>query len=108
MSKEIYGELDLAPQRERTEFGPSQIKVDEALCDGCTLCSVICAAGLLEVIGKGQEKKARKRDGQDNCMGCGCCEAICQLHAIRVVQGYDYGGRWKQLDRGELSLPRLF
>ena len=108
MSTEAFGELDFAPKTERTEFGPGHVEVDEALCDGCILCSVICAAGILEIVGKGKDKKVRKRPGQDNCMACACCEAICQLDAVRVVHGYDFGGDWKQYDRGGLSPPRPF
>lgn len=108
MTTETFGELELAPKTERTEFGPGHFEIDAELCDGCILCSVICPAGILEIVGKGQDKKVRKREGQDNCMACACCEAICQLDAIEVVRSYDFGGHWKQHDRGELSLPRRF
>jgi ferredoxin len=108
MSQELYGDLDFAPRKERLDFGPGKVKIDEEACDGCILCSVICPAAIIEITGKKQEKKARLRDGQDNCMACACCEAICQRDAIHVQRSYDFGGQWKQLDRGELSTPRRF
>ena len=108
MGQEKFGELDFAPKEERTEFGNAKVEIDQELCDGCILCNVICPAGLLEVVGKKQDRKTRVREGQDNCLGCACCEAICLTNAIRLVQPYDLGGPWKQLDRGELSKPRQF
>lgn len=108
MSQQLYGDLDFAPQAERTEFGAAKVLIDEDLCDGCILCSVICPAGLLEMVGDRKNQKSHIRDGQDNCMGCACCEAICENEAIQLVLSYDFGGVFKQQDRGELSLPRQF
>jgi len=102
-----FGEMDFAP-RQRTDFGPGTINIDGELCDGCILCSVICPAAMIEVTGSKRDKQASLKQDQDNCMACGCCEAICQRSAIQVTRGYDFGGQWKQVDRGELSLPRRF
>lgn len=108
MSQQLYAELEFAPRQERTDFGPGKVKIDAESCDGCILCAVICPAAIIEITGKKQDRKARLREGQDNCMACACCEAICQLEAIHVVRSYDFGGKWKQFDRGELSIPRRF
>jgi 2-oxoglutarate ferredoxin oxidoreductase subunit delta len=108
MTQQLYGDLDLAPTQERTEFGDGVVTIDEKVCKGCILCSVICPAGLLEMVGEKKERKSHVREGQNNCMACACCEAICESGAIQVVSGYDYGGIWKQSDRGELSGPRPF
>ena len=108
MKNERFGELDFAPIGERTDFGHAKVAIDQELCDECTLCTVICPAGILEVVGKKQDRQTRVRQEQDNCMGCACCEGICLTGAIKVVRSYDFGGYWKQLDRGELSKPRCF
>lgn len=108
MAKLLFGEMDLAPETERTEFGGGMVVIDEKTCKGCTLCFLICPAGLLEMVGDGKNKKSTVRQGQDNCMACGCCEAICESGAIKLCLPYDHGGKWKQLDRGELSVPRTF
>jgi formate hydrogenlyase subunit 6/NADH:ubiquinone oxidoreductase subunit I len=108
MSEQLYGELDFAPTEERVEFGPGEVEIDAEQCDGCILCSVICPAAMIVIEGKKQAKKATLREGQDNCMACACCEAICQRAAIQVVRSYDFGGKWKQFDRGGLCIPRRF
>jgi ferredoxin len=108
MSEQLYGELDFAPTEERVDFGPGTVEIDAEHCDGCILCSVICPAAMIVIEGKKQDKKATLREGQDNCMACACCEAICQRQAIQVIRSYDFGGKWKQYDRGGLSIPRRF
>ena len=108
MTQEEYGDMDHSPKSERTEFGGGKVIVDEDICTGCTLCATICAARTIEMVGEAKDKKAGMREGQDNCMACGCCEAICKVDAIRLILPYDHGGQWKQHDRGELSLPRSF
>lgn len=100
--------MDLAPKAERTEFGHAKIEVDLDRCIACTMCTIICPAAIIELVGKGKDRKAHSREDQDNCMGCSGCEAICDSQAIRVVVPYDFGGKLKTYDRGELSLPRLF
>ncbi len=107
MSQNLYGEMDFAPA-ENLECGPGQVEIDQELCDGCVLCSVICPAAILVPSGTKSARKVSRRDGQDNCMACGCCEAICQMGAISIQRSYDFGGPWKQMDRGQLCLPRRF
>lgn len=108
MAGQLIGDLDFAPTTERTEFGGGMVAVDEEKCQGCTLCFLICPAGLLEMVGEDKKKKSTIREGQDNCMACGCCEAICESGAIKLIMPYDHGGEWKQIDRGLLSVPRIF
>lgn len=108
MTNETYGELELAPEQERTDFGHARIEIDEDVCDGCILCTVICPAGILEAVGKKKDKKSKVKTDRDNCMGCACCEAICLTGAIKVTRSYDFGGVWKQIGRGKLSEPRCF
>ncbi len=100
--------LDVGIAPDRAEFGAGMVTIDEERCQSCTLCYLICPAGLLEMVGEGKNKKSHVREGQDNCMACACCEAICESGAIKLTLPYDHGGDWKQLDRGELALPRLY
>lgn len=108
MTQMHYGDMDYAPKKERTDFGFAKIEIDSKVCDGCVLCTVICPAGILEVVGRRPDRRSKVREVQDNCIGCACCEAICLTGAIRLIRSYDFGGYWKQLDRGELSKPRCF
>ena len=89
-------------------WGAGTVTVDEALCGGCAMCALICPADQLVMVGTGKNMKSSVRKGQSNCIGCNDCMAICQTGAIVLAQGYDYGGKWKQLDRGELVAPRPY
>lgn len=107
-----FGETAFAPRAERTEFGGGMVAVDLKVCQGCTLCAMVCPAGFLEILEVDGKKRSHVRGGagtgQDNCMACACCEAICEPGAIKLTLPYDHGGEYKQLERGELSLPRAF
>lgn len=108
MTYKVHGDLDFALEAERTDFGPGTVVVDPDKCQGCMLCALICPAGYLEMRGEPKKKKSYVREGQENCMACACCEAICESGAIKVVVSYDFGGQWKQHDRGKLALPRIY
>lgn len=100
-------ELDMKPAPDR-EFGAGMVQIDHEKCHGCTLCAFICPSTFLVIVGKGKDKKSHVIDRESNCMACGCCVAICETGAITLTQPYDFGGKWKQFDRGEVSLPRKF
>ena len=75
---------------------------------GCGLCVVLCPAGVLYMSGSGEDRKARVLDEWRGCIGCNDCSAACDAAAIIADQGYDSGGRYKQLFRGEFTPPRRF
>lgn len=102
-SKNASGTVD-----ELIGHGAGRVEIDEATCKGCTMCAYVCPTERLMMVGHGKARKSRLREDREQCMACGACQAICDSGAIVVVQGYDYGGKWKQLDRGEASVPRIF
>jgi NAD-dependent dihydropyrimidine dehydrogenase PreA subunit len=55
---------------------------DEALCNGCGMCSIVCPHGVFEVEGG----KARIVS-HESCMECGACQVNCPSGAITVSSG---------------------
>lgn len=104
MVEQLYKDDDCAPKSERKEFGAGMVKIDLDTCSGCKMCVTICVAGLFDFV----DKKPVIPEVHNDCIGCGCCEAICETGSMTIDYPYDFGGKWKTLDRGELSLPRQF
>jgi nitroreductase/NAD-dependent dihydropyrimidine dehydrogenase PreA subunit len=60
----------------------AEIKINVKFCNGCALCTGVCAYGILNL---GSEKKAMvKPEAENFCSKCGQCEAICPEGAIQV------------------------
>ncbi len=85
-----------------------RVHIDAAACDGCKLCTVICPANVLELVGAKGDKKSRVKVDQRGCISCNNCLAICAKQAIRATESYDFVGYYKQLDVGRFSPPRRF
>ncbi len=100
--------LDVGAAPDRAQFGGGMVTINQERCQACGLCVMICPVGLFEMVGEAALRKSHVREGQDNCIACSCCEAVCEPGAIRLSLPYDHGDNWKQLDRGELSAPRLY
>ncbi len=81
-----------------------EVKIDQEKCSGCSLCAQTCASGALEVI----DKKARMIQELPMCMSCGDCVAICSEDAIEITRFYQFKRAFRELDRGEAELPRMF
>jgi len=61
--------------------------VDEALCDGCSICVEECPANCLEIIipeGKGEAHGVSHLTDTELCHGCGMCERHCPIEAITL------------------------
>jgi NAD-dependent dihydropyrimidine dehydrogenase PreA subunit len=58
------------------------LKLDEAKCNACGLCVVVCPQRVLEI----RERKARVAD-RDRCIECGACAMNCAPGAITVRAG---------------------
>ena len=43
-----------------------------------------------------QKQRRKAQVDRDLCVGCGCCEKVCPLQAVRVVYGI-----WAQVDAGK-------
>ncbi len=83
------------------------VAIDEDKCNGCKMCTLICPSNVLELFGDRREKRVRVKAGLVMCLACDNCHAICERAAISIVTGYDFVGRYKQLDRGTPTPPRL-
>jgi len=59
-------------------------------CIGCGLCSRICKDVIgqeaLKMVGKGDERYAKKNDKDDTCIGCGVCSYVCPTSAIKMEE----------------------
>lgn len=55
------------------------IIIDEALCNGCGNCTIICGADVFEI----RDTKAVIRN-LGECLECGNCEVVCQSDAIQL------------------------
>jgi 2-oxoglutarate ferredoxin oxidoreductase subunit delta len=85
-----------------------RVTIDEAICDGCKLCTEVCPANVLELYGEKGKKKARVKANNRGCVSCNNCQAICERGAIAATEPYDFVGYYRQLARGDFSLPRKF
>jgi NADH:ubiquinone oxidoreductase subunit F (NADH-binding)/(2Fe-2S) ferredoxin/Pyruvate/2-oxoacid:ferredoxin oxidoreductase delta subunit len=55
-------------------------KIDEDICNGCTLCAVKCPEDAVS----GEKKKPHTIDAE-TCVKCGICFSLCKFNAIKVV-----------------------
>jgi 2-oxoglutarate ferredoxin oxidoreductase subunit delta len=85
-----------------------RVTIDLEACDGCKLCTIVCPANVLELYGDKGKKKVRVKDDNRGCISCNNCHAICANGAITATRHYDFVGYYRQLARGEFSLPRKF
>jgi 2-oxoglutarate ferredoxin oxidoreductase subunit delta len=85
-----------------------RVTVDLERCDGCKLCTIVCPANVLELFGEKGKRKARVKDDHRGCISCNNCRAICENDAIGATRCYDFVGYYRQLGRGEFSMPRRF
>jgi Fe-S-cluster-containing hydrogenase component 2 len=85
-----------------------RVSIDRSRCNGCGMCALICPCDVLVMEGEGKARRAAMTRQEPECMSCNDCAAICKRGAVKVVVSYDYGYRFKTLDRGGLVLPRKF
>jgi len=85
-----------------------RVTIDLEACDGCKLCTIVCPVNVLELVGEKGKKKARVRDDFASCASCNNCMAICENGAIAASRHYDFVGFYRQVGRGEFTMPRRF
>jgi len=85
-----------------------RVTIDTQACDGCKLCTLVCPANVLELVGEKGKMKARVRDAFGACISCNNCHAICEKGAIAATQPYDFVGAYRQFGRGAFVMPRKF
>jgi formate hydrogenlyase subunit 6/NADH:ubiquinone oxidoreductase subunit I len=105
MAKLSMSERILIP----TYGDPEQIQAGEVVfddekCSGCTLCAQACPAKAIVMEDKRPQLKPR---GQNECISCGDCVAICPEAAITLTKGYHYTAYYKTIDHGDIQPPRL-
>ncbi len=94
------------------------VEIVDERCDACGLCVRICPSKTLVLVPRpgGPVKQGKRTIGQvmrmtevPECIACGDCAAICPNDACYVSQPYKMDvSLFKTLNRGPLSLPRLF
>ena len=94
-----------------------EIEIIEERCDACGLCVRICPADTLELKGRRKPMTKGKRritkvmtmSEEQECVACGDCAAICPNDACYVSKQVKMTySLFKTLNKGPLSLPRLF
>ncbi len=105
LTKKEMRRIPIIDDENDAQYGVVAIDLDK--CNGCKMCTLICPSNVLEVFGEKREKRVRRKAGLNACLACDNCHATCERSAISVVSGYDFAGRYKQLDRGAPTQPRL-
>lgn len=82
-----------------------EVEFDYEKCSGCPICVEVCPADSLLFR---DEKPYLKPLGENGCIACGDCVAICPMGVIRLTKNYHFTKYFKTIDQGELKAPRLF
>lgn len=94
-----------------------EVEIIDERCDACGLCVRICPSSTLVLAprphplrkGKKTVTKVMRMSGEPECVACGDCVAICPNEACHVSKPVSMTRSiFKTLNRGPLSLPRLF
>jgi nitroreductase/ferredoxin len=86
------------------ETTPGEITFDIEACSGCTFCKQVCPADTIVV----ENNRPRLRPwGENQCIFCGDCMAICPESAIRLTRPYSHSHYFRTLDTGKAEPPRL-
>lgn len=60
----------------------STLRLDQHICNGCTICTLVCPHAVFKMVNKKAQIIAI-----DNCMECGVCAKNCETGAITVQSG---------------------
>jgi len=86
-----------------------RVAVNEARCNGCGNCVMICPGKALALVEGGGGRVARMAETEvPECVACGDCAAICKRGAISIASACDFGLYYRVLHRGALCPPRRF
>ena len=62
--------------------GVARLTLDESLCTGCGMCTIVCPHAVFEL----RDNKSRIAD-YGACMECGACSRNCESKALTVEAG---------------------
>jgi ferredoxin len=106
MGRSSFFEKILIPTYDDTnQIKTGEVEFDYEKCSGCPICVEACPADSLLFKA---EKPYLKPPGENGCIACGDCVAICPGGAIRLTSGYHFTKYFKTIDQGELKAPRFF
>ena len=103
--------------RQETGVQGGRVRVLEDRCDACGLCVRVCPASALVLVdrtrplrkGKKTISRVMAMSGAYECVACGDCAAVCPNDACHVSrQMHADRSLFKTINKGPLSLPRLF
>ena len=57
-------------------------EVDTKLCVGCGECARSCPQKTIELVKKGNSRRAKINDA--NCIKCYCCQELCPIKAVKI------------------------
>jgi ferredoxin len=105
MSKLTLKERILIPTYDNIdELSPGEVEFDYDKCNACEICVEACPAGTIIM----EDKKPKmKPPGENECIFCGDCMAICPKDAISMKTPYRCTLFFKTIDHGEVRPPRL-
>jgi 2-oxoglutarate ferredoxin oxidoreductase subunit delta len=85
-----------------------ELIIDHEKCNCCGLCVKACPIHVLNLEGKGKDRKLQVNPHLQQCGACNDCMAICEQGAIKAVKGWDFLYRYKPVMREGLEPPRIF
>ena len=94
-----------------------RVTILEEYCNACGHCVLTCPVKALELVDRKEPIKSGKQTITkvtraveiSICGACGVCEAICPRDAISLSKPIQFeGSQYKTINKGPLSLPRLF
>jgi ferredoxin len=101
----FFDKILIPTHNDTNEMKPGEVEFDYGKCNGCPICVDTCPAGSI-LLKDGTPYL--KPLGENGCIACGDCVAICPGSAIRLTKNYHFARYFKTIDQGELKPPRLF
>lgn len=88
------------------QCGFQRVTIDQAACDGCKMCVIVCPARVLELVSIAGKRKAQTLPDVTGCISCNNCMAICQNDAIHATKHFQLAGYYETRGLGEFRPPR--
>ena len=106
MSRLSFKERILIPTyNDPDQLSTGEVAFDYEKCTGCTICIEACPADTLVM--NNDKRPEMKPKGENECIFCGDCMAICPEGAISMKKPYTCTLFFKTVEHGEAKPPRL-